>query len=83
VTALWVINKDDKGDKEYGQIIVRNFKPPLAPGQPPQYEDTTFDLKHNQLIILKARLVEYRIEAKNQKVFVVGMRMGGGRSKTF
>jgi len=32
ITALLIINKDNKGDKEYGQITIRTFKQPLLPG---------------------------------------------------
>ena len=42
-----------------------------------------FDLKNNQLIIMKSRKIEYEVRAKNQKVFLVFMRIGGPKGNEF
>lgn len=35
LTALLVINKDDKSNKDYGEIMLRSFQPYVLPNQPP------------------------------------------------
>jgi hypothetical protein len=47
LTVIWVLNKDDKVDREYGQIKLRSFGPHPLPGQPAHFEETTYDLKNN------------------------------------
>lgn len=83
MTAIYVINKDDKVDKEYGQITLRNFTEQIVPNKQPVFEDKKFNLKHNQLILLKSRNVEYEIMGKSQKVFVIIMRIAGPKCATF
>lgn len=63
MTALLIVNKDDKPDKEYGKIMIRTFKEPFVYGQPANVIQTDVPLKNNRLILLKARNVEYEIRA--------------------
>ena len=35
LTAMLVINKDDKTNKDYGELLVRSFQPHINPTQPP------------------------------------------------
>ena len=81
VTALLVINKDNKGDKEYGEINLRHRI--RREGELTKWDESSFKLKHNQLLLMRARNVEYEIQAKKEKVFVVAMRMAGGRSAKY
>ena len=52
LTALLVVNKDTKADREYGKIIINEI--------PSEKSDKTkheFDLRNNSLILMKARRI--------------------------
>ena len=61
MTALVVINNDKYGDKEYGEIRIRKSR-----NQPsePETEVVKFNMRHNSLILLKSRVIDYEIVAK-------------------
>ena len=77
MTAFLVINKDTKGDKEYGTISLKS----LDDG--PNATEHTFNLRNNSLVIMKSRCMAYQIKSNNQKVFVIAMRIGGPKTKDF
>jgi len=73
VTILYVVNDDLKADAEYGELTLYHGK----------NEEVRLKLKHNQMVILKSRKVGYSIDAKNRKVFVMAMKVGGPKAEGF
>jgi hypothetical protein len=69
------LNKDSKADSQYGSIEVQE----IPDGKTEPKNKKKFNLRHNSLIILKSRKISYEIKANTQKVFVVGMKIGGPR----
>lgn len=61
MTALVVINNDKYGDKEYGEIKIRKSR--NTPSDP-ETEVFKFNMRHNCIILLKSRLLDYEIIAK-------------------
>ena len=74
LTAFYIINKDDKPDKDYGTISLETDD-----GKKTQ----DFHLRNNSIIFIKSRLVRYKITSKNQKVFVFIMKIAGPRTPNF
>lgn len=73
MTVFMVLNKDDKGDKEYGTITIK----------PINGEEKTYHLRNNSMFIMKSRCVLYEVKANNQKVFLIGMKIGGPRTNKY
>ena len=79
MTILVIINNDKYVDKEYGTIKLR--KSQIFSPSDPEREVTTFNLRHNCIILIKSRLIAYEIYAKKQKVFVFAMRVNGPKTE--
>ena len=75
MTIFYIVNMDNKADKEYGTLFLKEDSP--------DSKEETFSLRNNCLVMIKSRLCGYKIEAKSQKVFVMMMKVGGPKGKTF
>ena len=80
MTIIAIINNDKYGDKEYGKITVRRSR--NYPTEP-EPEEISFNLRHNSMLLLKSRLIDYQITAKKQKVFAVIMRIAGPKTGNY
>lgn len=76
VTAMLFVNDDLAGDGEYGHVSLQ--------GQENDKESTTdVTMRCGRMVLLKARQTSYSIQAKNKKVFVIMMKIGGPKGKEY
>ena len=73
VNAFFILNDEKYSDRVYGKMTVKTE----------DGKEESYDLRNNSLILIKSRIIQYKVHTNDKKVFLWAMKMGGPRTSQF